>query len=34
MTSRYEQIPVKVDAGAIWTEIPKKDSNSAKTEER
>lgn len=33
MTSRYEQIPVKLDAGAIWNEIPKKDSQ-AKTEER
>jgi hypothetical protein len=26
MTSRFEQIPVKLDAGAIWSEIPKKDS--------
>jgi hypothetical protein len=26
MTSRFEQIPIKVDAGAIWSEIPKKDS--------
>jgi hypothetical protein len=25
MTSQSQNIPLKVDAGAIWSEIPKKD---------
>jgi hypothetical protein len=27
MTSRFQNRPVKVDAGAIWSEVPKKDGN-------
>ena len=33
MTSQQQNIPLKVDAGAIWSEIPKKDQ-PGKTEER